>query len=41
MGGTYTLQGDYSLPGLTLSAEEEAWFLGVVRATALAVYSTA
>lgn len=41
MGGTYTLQGDYSLPDLTLSAEEEAWFLGVVGATALAVYSTA
>ncbi len=28
-GGTYTRQGDYLLPNLTLSAEEETDYIGV------------
>lgn len=28
-GGTYTLQGDYLLPNLTLPAEEETGYIGV------------
>lgn len=28
-GGTYTKQGDYLLPNLTLPAEEEAGYIGV------------
>lgn len=28
-GGTYTLRGDYLLPNLTLSAEEETSYIGV------------
>lgn len=32
-GGTYTLQGDYFLSNLTLSAEEETGYIGVWETT--------